>query len=115
MVHSAVQISLIDMSMVGSSGASVTVTSGMDAQDQSMIPGIDAPTDGVIITFVELELAFEASIVNLSIFDNGIWIEEQSKDTNRQKETKQTKEMKMDESEDRQEHLTCRRVAHQTA
>ncbi|KAG5631249.1 hypothetical protein H5410_002966 [Solanum commersonii] len=39
-------------------------------------------------TFVELQLAVEAGIVNLSIFDNGISIEEQSKDTNRQKGTK---------------------------
>uniref|UniRef100_M1DSI2 Uncharacterized protein n=1 Tax=Solanum tuberosum TaxID=4113 RepID=M1DSI2_SOLTU len=43
-------------------------------------------------TIVELELAFEASIVNLRIFDNGIWIVEQSMDTNEKKGTMQLKE-----------------------
>jgi len=45
-VHSAVQISLTDTSMTSSTGANVVVTLGTDAQDQSMIPGIDAPTNG---------------------------------------------------------------------
>ncbi|KAG5620477.1 hypothetical protein H5410_005695 [Solanum commersonii] len=65
--------------MAGSSGASVAVTPGTNAQDQR------------------------------------IWIEEQSKDTNRQKGTKQAEEMKMHEPEDCQEHSACHRVAHQTA
>ncbi|KAG5580604.1 hypothetical protein H5410_051231 [Solanum commersonii] len=43
-------------------------------------------------TFVELELAFEASLVNLRIFDNCIWIKEQNMDTNEQKGTRQLKE-----------------------
>jgi len=45
----------------------------------------------------------------------GIWIKEQSKDTNMQKETKQDKEVKMGEPEDRQEYSACRRVAQMTA
>uniref|UniRef100_M1DRM0 Putative plant transposon protein domain-containing protein n=1 Tax=Solanum tuberosum TaxID=4113 RepID=M1DRM0_SOLTU len=65
-------------------------------------------------TFVELELAVEGRIVNLRIFDNGICIEEQSKDTNKQKGTKQVEEMNMGEPEDHQEHSACRRVAYQT-
>ncbi|KAG5609715.1 hypothetical protein H5410_020996, partial [Solanum commersonii] len=70
---------------------------------------------GHLSTFVELELAFEASIVNLSIFDNGIRIEEQSKDTNRQNGTKQTEEIKKDKLGDHQEHLVNHRVARWTA
>ncbi|KAH0765077.1 hypothetical protein KY285_000948 [Solanum tuberosum] len=42
---------------------------------------------------------------------HGICFKEQSKDTNRQKGTKQTEEMKKGEPEDRQEHSACRRVA----
>uniref|UniRef100_M1E0C7 Gag-pol protein n=1 Tax=Solanum tuberosum TaxID=4113 RepID=M1E0C7_SOLTU len=38
------------------------------------------------------------------IIRSGIWIEEQSKDTNRQKGTKQTEEMKKGEHEDLEEH-----------
>uniref|UniRef100_M1DW85 Uncharacterized protein n=1 Tax=Solanum tuberosum TaxID=4113 RepID=M1DW85_SOLTU len=38
----------------------------------------------------------------------GIWIEEQSKDTNRQKGTKQIEELKKGKPGDRQEHLTNR-------
>uniref|UniRef100_M1DTM7 Uncharacterized protein n=1 Tax=Solanum tuberosum TaxID=4113 RepID=M1DTM7_SOLTU len=44
----------------------------------------------------------------------GIWIEEQSKDTNRQKGTKQADEMKMAKPKDPQEHSACHQVAHQT-
>ncbi|KAG5590883.1 hypothetical protein H5410_041397, partial [Solanum commersonii] len=36
-----------------------------------------------------LELVFEASIVSLKFFNNGIWIEEQSMDTDEQKGTRQ--------------------------
>uniref|UniRef100_M1DDU5 Putative plant transposon protein domain-containing protein n=1 Tax=Solanum tuberosum TaxID=4113 RepID=M1DDU5_SOLTU len=43
------QTSLIEMSMVGSSGASVAVTLGTDAQDKSVTHGIDAPTDGATV------------------------------------------------------------------
>ncbi|KAG5599389.1 hypothetical protein H5410_030759 [Solanum commersonii] len=50
--------------------------------------------DRHLSTFVELELAFEARIVNLRIFDNGIWIEEQSMDTNLQKGTKRAQRRK---------------------
>ncbi|KAG5571362.1 hypothetical protein H5410_061128 [Solanum commersonii] len=46
MVHSAVQLSLKNTSMVGSGGASVAITPGTDAQDQNVTPGIDAPIDG---------------------------------------------------------------------
>uniref|UniRef100_M1DG70 Uncharacterized protein n=1 Tax=Solanum tuberosum TaxID=4113 RepID=M1DG70_SOLTU len=46
---------------------------------------------------------------------HGIWIEDQSKDTNRQKRTKQTEEVKKGELEDRHEHLANRRVAKLTA
>ena len=42
----------------------------------------------------------------------GIWIEEQSKDTNMQK---QVKEMKMGKPKELQEHFPCCRVAYQTA
>uniref|UniRef100_M1DGI6 Putative plant transposon protein domain-containing protein n=1 Tax=Solanum tuberosum TaxID=4113 RepID=M1DGI6_SOLTU len=38
---------------------------------------------------------------------DGIWINEQSKDSKRQKGTKQAEEMKMGEPEDCQEHLAC--------
>uniref|UniRef100_M1DNL8 Uncharacterized protein n=1 Tax=Solanum tuberosum TaxID=4113 RepID=M1DNL8_SOLTU len=48
-------------------------------------------------------------------FHEGISIEEQSKDTNRQKGTKQTEEVKKGEPEDRQEHSACHRVATLTA
>uniref|UniRef100_M1DUY4 Uncharacterized protein n=1 Tax=Solanum tuberosum TaxID=4113 RepID=M1DUY4_SOLTU len=44
----------------------------------------------------------------------GIWIEEQSKDTNSKKGTKQAKEMKKGEHEAGQEHSACHRVAHLT-
>uniref|UniRef100_M1DC42 Gag-pol polyprotein n=1 Tax=Solanum tuberosum TaxID=4113 RepID=M1DC42_SOLTU len=40
-----------------------------------------------------------------------IWIEEQIKDTNKQKGTKQTEEVKKDEPDDRLEHLANHRVA----
>uniref|UniRef100_M1DR05 Uncharacterized protein n=1 Tax=Solanum tuberosum TaxID=4113 RepID=M1DR05_SOLTU len=46
---------------------------------------------------------------------DGVWIEEKNKDTNRQKGTKQTEEVKKGEPEDRQEHLACCRVATLTA
>jgi len=46
---------------------------------------------------------------------SGIWIEEQSKDANRQKGTKQTEEMNKGKPGDRQEHLVNRRVARLTA
>ena len=45
----------------------------------------------------------------------GTWIEEQSMDTNKQKGTKQTKELKKDKSGDLQEHSANRRVATLTA
>uniref|UniRef100_M1DHE1 Uncharacterized protein n=1 Tax=Solanum tuberosum TaxID=4113 RepID=M1DHE1_SOLTU len=45
----------------------------------------------------------------------GIWSEEQSKDTNRQKGTKQTEEVENNEPNDHQEHLTNHRVAIQFA
>uniref|UniRef100_M1E022 Integrase core domain containing protein n=1 Tax=Solanum tuberosum TaxID=4113 RepID=M1E022_SOLTU len=41
----------------------------------------------------------------------GIWIEEQSKDTNRQKGTKQTDEVEKSEPDDRQDHSASCRVA----
>uniref|UniRef100_M1DLY2 Uncharacterized protein n=1 Tax=Solanum tuberosum TaxID=4113 RepID=M1DLY2_SOLTU len=59
-----------------------------------------------------LDMVFEPIDIKLTL---GTWIEEQSKDTNRQKETKQTEEMKKGEPEDCQEHLACRRVVHLTA
>uniref|UniRef100_M1DQW7 Putative plant transposon protein domain-containing protein n=1 Tax=Solanum tuberosum TaxID=4113 RepID=M1DQW7_SOLTU len=49
MVQSAVQISLLDTSMAGSSGASVDVKPGTNVQDQNVAPGIDAPTDGATL------------------------------------------------------------------
>uniref|UniRef100_M1E119 Uncharacterized protein n=1 Tax=Solanum tuberosum TaxID=4113 RepID=M1E119_SOLTU len=52
--------------------------------------------------------------VNIGV-SAGIWIEKQSKDTNMQKRTKQTEEVKKGEPEDRQEHLAYRRVATLTA
>uniref|UniRef100_M1E147 Uncharacterized protein n=1 Tax=Solanum tuberosum TaxID=4113 RepID=M1E147_SOLTU len=70
---------------------------------------------GNLSTFAELELEFEASIVNLNIFGNGLRIEEQSKDTSRQKGTKQSEEVKIGEIDDRQEHSACHRVATLTA
>uniref|UniRef100_M1DVS2 Uncharacterized protein n=1 Tax=Solanum tuberosum TaxID=4113 RepID=M1DVS2_SOLTU len=45
----------------------------------------------------------------------GMWIEEQSKDTNKEKGTKQAEKMKKDEPEDRQEQFACRQVANLTA
>uniref|UniRef100_M1DCI0 Uncharacterized protein n=1 Tax=Solanum tuberosum TaxID=4113 RepID=M1DCI0_SOLTU len=45
---------------------------------------------------------------------DGIWIEEHSKDTNRQKGTKQTEEVEKGEPNDRQDHSTTRRVALQS-
>uniref|UniRef100_M1DN85 Integrase core domain containing protein n=1 Tax=Solanum tuberosum TaxID=4113 RepID=M1DN85_SOLTU len=45
----------------------------------------------------------------------GIWIEEQSKDTNRQKGTKQAEEMKKGDPVDCQEHSAYRQVAYLTA
>uniref|UniRef100_M1D930 Uncharacterized protein n=1 Tax=Solanum tuberosum TaxID=4113 RepID=M1D930_SOLTU len=45
----------------------------------------------------------------------GILIEEQSKDTDRHKGTKQAEEMKMSEPKDRQDHSACHQVAHHTA
>uniref|UniRef100_M1DRG4 Uncharacterized protein n=1 Tax=Solanum tuberosum TaxID=4113 RepID=M1DRG4_SOLTU len=66
---------------------------------------------GHLSTFVELELAFEASIVSLRIFGYGNWIEEQSKDTNFQKGTKQADRRKKRDRGDRQVHLASRRVA----
>ncbi|KAG5615236.1 hypothetical protein H5410_015060 [Solanum commersonii] len=56
-------------------------------------------------TFVELELAFEASIVSLRLFGNGIWIEEQSIDTNLQKGTKRAERRKKREHCDHQEEI----------
>ncbi|KAG5590605.1 hypothetical protein H5410_041119 [Solanum commersonii] len=47
-------------------------------------------------TIVEFELAFEASIVSLRISDNGIWIEKQSIDATKKKETKKLKERRKD-------------------
>ncbi|KAG5606400.1 hypothetical protein H5410_027892, partial [Solanum commersonii] len=64
-------------------------------------------------TFVELELAFEASTVNLRVFDNGIWIEERSMDTNEQKGTRQLKERRTEGENqvgDRKEQLASRRT-----
>uniref|UniRef100_M1DRZ8 Polyprotein protein n=1 Tax=Solanum tuberosum TaxID=4113 RepID=M1DRZ8_SOLTU len=49
MVQSAVQISLADTSMAGSSGANIAVTLSSDAQDQSAAPGIGAPIDGATV------------------------------------------------------------------
>ncbi|KAG5619846.1 hypothetical protein H5410_005064, partial [Solanum commersonii] len=87
MVDADVQASLADTPLADPSGAGgiVDVVTGTDAQVSSTTSGIDAQTD-------RLELAFEASIVNLKIFDNDIWIEEQSMDTNEQKGTRQLKE-----------------------
>uniref|UniRef100_M1DL38 Polyprotein protein n=1 Tax=Solanum tuberosum TaxID=4113 RepID=M1DL38_SOLTU len=48
-VQSVIQTSLIEMSMAGSSGASVTITPGTDAQHQSFAHGIDSSTDGVTV------------------------------------------------------------------
>uniref|UniRef100_M1DA35 Polyprotein protein n=1 Tax=Solanum tuberosum TaxID=4113 RepID=M1DA35_SOLTU len=48
-IQSVIHTSLTETSMVGSSGASVDVTPGTDAQDQSAAPGIDAPTDGATV------------------------------------------------------------------
>uniref|UniRef100_M1DSU9 Uncharacterized protein n=1 Tax=Solanum tuberosum TaxID=4113 RepID=M1DSU9_SOLTU len=45
----------------------------------------------------------------------GIWIEEQIKDTNRQKETKQAEELKKGKPGDRIEHLANHQVACLTA
>uniref|UniRef100_M1DDQ3 Uncharacterized protein n=1 Tax=Solanum tuberosum TaxID=4113 RepID=M1DDQ3_SOLTU len=53
--------------------------------------------------------------MNLGIFNNGILIEEQSKDTNKQIGTKQAEDIKKDEPEDHQEHLACQRVVNLTS
>jgi len=48
-VQLANHTSLTEKSMAGSSGASVAVTPGTDAQDQSVTPGIDSLTYGEIV------------------------------------------------------------------
>uniref|UniRef100_M1DC72 Putative plant transposon protein domain-containing protein n=1 Tax=Solanum tuberosum TaxID=4113 RepID=M1DC72_SOLTU len=47
--ESVIQLSLVDTSKAGSSGANVVVTPGTDALDQSVTPSIDAPTDGATV------------------------------------------------------------------
>uniref|UniRef100_M1DSS1 Uncharacterized protein n=1 Tax=Solanum tuberosum TaxID=4113 RepID=M1DSS1_SOLTU len=80
-----------------------------DRTDRGLVHGSSISLFSVSISridrFPDLQLS------NIS----GIWIEEQSKDTNRQTGTKQAEEIKMEEPEDRQEHSACHRVSYQTA
>uniref|UniRef100_M1DSE2 Polyprotein protein n=1 Tax=Solanum tuberosum TaxID=4113 RepID=M1DSE2_SOLTU len=48
-MRSVMQISLTDVSMEGSSGANVDVTPSIEAQDQSVTPSINAPTNGLTV------------------------------------------------------------------
>ncbi|KAG5632586.1 hypothetical protein H5410_004303, partial [Solanum commersonii] len=85
--------------MAGFSGANVVVTPGIDAQNEIVTPSIDAPT-GRATVFILRQLLFFCG-----------WDEEQTKNTNRQKGTKQAEEMKKGEPEDHQEHSTCHQSA----
>ncbi|KAH0764903.1 hypothetical protein KY285_000774 [Solanum tuberosum] len=53
--------------------------------------------------------------IDTAIFEDGMWIKEQIKDTNRQKGTKQAEEVEKGEPGDRQDHSSTRRVALQSA
>ncbi|KAK4737254.1 hypothetical protein R3W88_000951 [Solanum pinnatisectum] len=48
-IQLVIQRSLTKTSMAGSSGATVAITPGTDALDQSDAPSIDAPIDGAIV------------------------------------------------------------------
>uniref|UniRef100_M1DFT3 Uncharacterized protein n=1 Tax=Solanum tuberosum TaxID=4113 RepID=M1DFT3_SOLTU len=63
------------------------------------------------VVLVITRIAFLQLLQLFCSFLLGTWIEEQSKDTNMQKGTKQTEEMKKEETGDRQRHLANRRVA----
>ncbi|KAG5580452.1 hypothetical protein H5410_051079 [Solanum commersonii] len=82
--------------MEGSSRSSVVVTWGTYTQDQNVTPGIDAPKNKANV-YISGQLLF--------FYGWGIWIEEQCKDTNMQRGTKQTEEMKKGKPGDSPGHL----------